>query len=79
LDVTPAMMYGLGQAIPREFEGRLPKEIYTADPLQARPADLERAAALGEDQPSASGSGPAYDPEGERVIMERLRALGYLE
>lgn len=79
LDVTPAMMYGLGQAIPREFEGRLPKEIYTADHLQARPADLDTAAALGEDQPSASGSGPAYDPEGERVIMERLRALGYLE
>ena len=45
----------------------------------ARPADLEMAATLGEGQPSASGRGPAYDPEGERVIMERLRALGYLE
>ena len=79
LDVTPAMMYGLGLPIPREFEGRLPKEIYTLDYLEARPANLETAAALREEQPPAPETVPAYDAEGEEVIMERLRALGYLE
>lgn len=79
LDVTPAMMYGLGQAIPREFEGRLPKEIYAPDFLEARPADLETAAALKEELPPAPETVAAYDPDGEKVIMERLRALGYLE
>jgi predicted AlkP superfamily phosphohydrolase/phosphomutase len=79
LDVTPAMMYGLGLPIPREFEGRLPNEIYTPDSLEARPADLETAPALREEQPPAPESLPAYDAEGEEVLMERLRALGYLE
>jgi predicted AlkP superfamily phosphohydrolase/phosphomutase len=80
LDVTPAMMHGLGQAIPREFEGRLPREIYTPEYLEARPTDLETAAVLGEVQPPAAETGPAYyDAEGEKALMERLRALGYLE
>lgn len=79
LDVTPAMMYGLGQAIPREFEGRFPKEIYTLDHLEACPVDLVTAAALREEPAPAQKTKPAYDPEGEKVLMERLRALGYVE
>lgn len=79
MDVTPSMMYGLGQPIPREFEGRLPEEIFTADHLAAHAVDRKSVDSLEMQEPSAADEVPAYDAEGEKVLMERLRALGYLE
>ncbi len=80
LDVTPALLHSLGEPVPEEFEGRLPEEIFepahaalagatiASRPIRSRADAAERPAEVA-----------AMDAEGEATVMERLRALGYLE
>jgi predicted AlkP superfamily phosphohydrolase/phosphomutase len=82
LDVTPALMQSLGLPVPEEFEGRLPVEIFEDAPAvrlapAAGPSEMDRPA-----EPVAAGMAAAeagMDAEGEATVMERLRALGYIE
>ena len=77
LDVTPALMHSLGEPVPQEFDGRLPVEIF--EPAHA----VRHAAALPARRIHAPDEVPAeaaaMDAEGEATVMQRLRALGYLE
>ncbi|OLC55792.1 MAG: hypothetical protein AUH92_01425 [Acidobacteria bacterium 13_1_40CM_4_69_4] len=77
LDVTPALMHSLGQPVPQEFEGRLPVEIFElAHAVRAAGAvSARRAHAPAEVHAEVA----VMDAEGEATVMERLRALGYLE
>ena len=82
LDVTPALMHSLGRPVPEEFEGRLPLEIFE-DAHVMQPAPLA-AVAAGAASPADTAAGLAameagMDAEGEATVMERLRALGYIE
>lgn len=73
LDVAPMLLYSLGLAIPEDMEGMLPAGIFEdallahAPPRRAEPA------------PSPAVDGLAADAAGEAEILDRLRALGYLE
>ena len=82
LDVTPALMNSLGLPVPEEFEGRLPVEIFE-DAHALRPAPmaavLSRARHPAEPVAAGMASEPSMDAEGEATVMERLRALGYIE
>jgi predicted AlkP superfamily phosphohydrolase/phosphomutase len=89
LDVTPTLMHSLGLAVPHDFEGRLPVEIFDAAhagraagdiaaapiPSASVPAGVAAMAASAADSADAAG----MDAEGEATVMERLRALGYIE
>jgi len=79
LDVTPALLHSLGEPVPEEFEGRLPEEVFEPAhaPLVAACAPLRaRTRAETAAEPAEVA---AMDAEGEATVMDRLRALGYLE
>ncbi len=77
LDVTPALLHSLGEPVPQEFEGRLPVEIFeTAHAARAAAPLTARRIHAPDDLPAELA---AMDVEGEATVMERLRALGYLE
>jgi predicted AlkP superfamily phosphohydrolase/phosphomutase len=74
LDVAPLMLHQLGLPIPDALEGRFVREALYAAALTERPPCWESAAA------SAAPVGEiALDAEAEAEILDRLRALGYVE
>lgn len=76
-DVTPTLLYALDIPIPDGLDGRVVSGLFTAEHRSARPVRSVRReslvlSAVGEqDTPMP----PPDDPE----VMERLRALGYIE
>ena len=73
LNVAPTMLYGLGLSIPDDLEGVPAIEAFEADYLQDRPVRVD---APTENPSIESASLPA---EEELEVLERLKALGYLE
>jgi predicted AlkP superfamily phosphohydrolase/phosphomutase len=79
LDVAPLMLHELGLPIPHALEGRLVSEAMDPAALSARPPRWESAtAAAAAVSPGAVGD-LALDAEAEAEILDRLRALGYVE
>jgi len=74
LDVAPLMLHQLGLPIPDSLEGRLVTEAIDPLALAARPA--QRAAATAAVAPVGDVT---LDAEAEAEILDRLRALGYVE
>jgi predicted AlkP superfamily phosphohydrolase/phosphomutase len=74
LDVAPLMLHALGLAVPEPLEGRLVADALRADALAARPVRHESG-------PSsiAPVGDLVLDEEAEAEILDRLRALGYVE
>jgi predicted AlkP superfamily phosphohydrolase/phosphomutase len=75
VDVAPLVLYSLGVPIPEDLSGRLPAEAFKAEHLERHPPT--RAPATPE--PAAAARGATYDLEDEATILNRLRALGYVE
>jgi predicted AlkP superfamily phosphohydrolase/phosphomutase len=77
VDVAPLVLYRLGLAVPDDMAGRVPTEILEAEELERRPPRLEPASA-----PPAALGRPAeleLDSDEQAAVLERLRALGYVE
>lgn len=78
LDVAPLLLYSLGLPIPLDIDGRIPEEAL-------RPGTLQRRAPRwsSDDAPQRDGdpraAEPVYDREEQETIVNRLRALGYVE
>jgi hypothetical protein len=77
VDVAPLLLHRLGLPVPDDMAGRLPTEVLDADELERHPPRRARAAA---------GAAPAFEsapfelePDEEVAVLERLRALGYVE
>ncbi|MGA2010999.1 MAG: alkaline phosphatase family protein [Solirubrobacteraceae bacterium] len=78
VDVAPLVLHRLGLAIPDDMAGRLPTEIFEPEELRRRPP---RTVEAGE-PPAAvtmASAGMELEPEEQAAVMERLRALGYVE
>jgi predicted AlkP superfamily phosphohydrolase/phosphomutase len=73
IDVAPTVLHSLGLQIPSDLEGRTAMETFTPDYLAANPA---RAGGTSEPALVAAGAASA-DQDAE--IIERMKALGYLE
>jgi hypothetical protein len=73
LDVAPLFAYLAGGAIPDDLPGTLPARWIEREALAARPPRLVPAASLARLPPPAA---PAI-PDAE--LLERLRAMGYVE
>jgi predicted AlkP superfamily phosphohydrolase/phosphomutase len=76
VDLAPLVLYSLGVPIPDDMEGRLPIEIFRPERLRREPPVVAAA------PPGPAHAGAAettYDPEEQATIVERLRALGYVE
>jgi hypothetical protein len=85
LDVAPTILYSLGLPIPAAMEGRMPEETIKPEKLQAEPqrvaagGDVASPEGKAEEQAGDAIVHPVMDAETEAVIMNRLRALGYVE
>ncbi|OLN27967.1 hypothetical protein DVDV_1827 [Desulfovibrio sp. DV] len=69
-DVTPTLLYALGEAATSDMDGRVQTQAFTAETLAARPiagAVAATAAAVG-----------AADDEGAAAMAEELSDLGYM-
>jgi predicted AlkP superfamily phosphohydrolase/phosphomutase len=73
LDVAPFLLHTLGLPIPNDLEGRVPAEAL--DPAWSTKHAVRAGAAAAERAPDK----PMLNPEAEEEILQRLRALGYLE
>ncbi len=75
LDIAPLIMHRLGLPIPADMSGRLPREAYEPEELRRDPPRH------GQPTPQAPTRMPAPElaPEEQTAVMNRLRALGYVE
>ncbi len=80
VDVAPLLLHQLGLPVPDDMSGSVPEAVFEPGELERRPVTHVPAPA-----PAALVSSPAADvdvhlePEEQAALMERLRALGYVE
>ena len=80
LDIAPILLYSLGLDVPQEMEGKLPPQLFEPGWLSRRPLRYDLAGQPGKEEPVMEQiDGAIYTKEDERILMERLRALGYIE
>jgi predicted AlkP superfamily phosphohydrolase/phosphomutase len=78
VDIAPLLLHSLGLPVPEDMAGRLPIEIFEPEALAARPLRLAPASP----EPEALvGAAEALElePDEQAALVERLRALGYVE
>jgi len=75
-DVAPLVLYSLGVPIPDDMTGRLPAELFAPDRLRRQPP-LHGAPAAPPPVPATAAM--TLDREEESTVVDRLRALGYVE
>lgn len=76
VDVTPTALYSMDLEIPREVQGRVIQEMYTPE------FTLARKPRLGGTPKQPANAGilvPAEAIDSDLEILEKMRALGYLE
>lgn len=77
VDVAPLLLHSLGVAVPDNLDGVVPTPLLEPQALERRPtryAPAEPAPTLPE-----ALTADDYDPDDEATVVERLRALGYVE
>jgi hypothetical protein len=77
LDVAPTLLYALDVPIPDDMTGRLASGIFEADALRERPPRYAAVPGDGAQTPPALGL--ELDADEEQTIVNRLKALGYVE
>jgi len=74
VDLAPTLLHLLGEAVPRDMEGRVLEEILRPECLAAYPVRYRDPGS----EPQAVREYP-YSPDEARQMEENLRGLGYLE
>lgn len=77
-DIAPLLLYSLGLPVPENMEGRVQTEIFEPTFLKERPPQTGPAT-LPPDPFFDHEQAPALDAEGEAAVLDRLKALGYIE
>ncbi len=77
LDVAPTLLYSLDVPIPQDMTGRLAESAFEPAALASRPP--RGAAAGGDASDLVPGVDLQLDADEEQTIVNRLRALGYVE
>ncbi len=78
VDVAPLILHRLGLGVPDDMAGRVPTSILEPAELERRPPRLVAAP----DAPvvaAPAGVRMELEPEEQAALMDRLRALGYVE
>lgn len=81
VDVAPLVLHRLGLAVPDDMAGRVPEELFEAAELERRPVRTTAATAApgSAATPASSAPAPELGLEEQAAVMQRLRALGYVE
>ena len=76
IDVPAILLYSLGLPVPEDFEGAVPRHLFTSDMWAKRSLRIGQAA----HQISRDANAEQGPSEAEREkILEQMRALGYLD
>jgi predicted AlkP superfamily phosphohydrolase/phosphomutase len=78
VDVAPLLLYSLDVPVPLDMSGRLPADAFRAGELERRPPKYV-AGGMPEGRAEAPDAEVSYDADEEALILNRLRALGYVE
>jgi predicted AlkP superfamily phosphohydrolase/phosphomutase len=73
-DVAPTVLYAMGLRIPADLQGRVVEELYTPEHLARHSRTLGGATEAAEAIPVLAGV-----PDEDAEIIEKMKALGYLE
>jgi predicted AlkP superfamily phosphohydrolase/phosphomutase len=76
IDVPAILLYSLGLAVPEDFEGAVPRQLFTSDMWTRRPLRIGPATRP-VNREAVADQGPS-DAERDK-ILEQMRALGYLD
>ncbi|MGI9431676.1 MAG: alkaline phosphatase family protein [Myxococcota bacterium] len=76
LDIAPLIAYLAGAPIPDDLEGTLPTEWIVPGFLAAHPPKIVPADSLPSLPPLTA---PGEDADGDEALLERLKAMGYVE
>ncbi len=79
LDVAPTLLYTLDVPIPRDMTGRLATSAFDPEALRARPPRTAVSESASAAEPAVAGLDLELDPDEEQTILNRLKALGYVE
>ncbi len=77
VDVAPLLLHQLGLPVPEDMAGSVPEAIFEPGELERRP--VRRVPAAAPALVSSPDAKVELDPEEQTAVMERLRALGYVE
>lgn len=77
LDIAPLLLHALGVPVPANLEGHVPTDIFRPDWMASHPVRTGAPTEVMHGLPAATR--PEADPEGDLEVLERLRALGYVE
>jgi predicted AlkP superfamily phosphohydrolase/phosphomutase len=81
VDIAPTLLYSLGLPLPDDLEGRVITRGFVPEFIEMHP--IRTSPASGEPYPLPSGDPPeredALTDDDQNVVIERLKALGYLE
>jgi predicted AlkP superfamily phosphohydrolase/phosphomutase len=78
VDVAPLLLHQLGLGVPEDMAGSVPQAIFQDGELERRPV-LHAPAGAPPQAVSSLASNVEFEPEEQAALMERLRALGYVE
>ena len=77
-DLAPTILYALGLPIPEDMDGKVITQIFDPTGVQAHPVQFGSAFGRWPSEEEAQ-SILEETPSGEEVILDRLRALGYVK
>jgi hypothetical protein len=77
VDVAPLLLHQLGLPAPEDMAGSVPETIFEPGELERRPVRRVPAALVA--PVSSDAATVELDPGEQVAVMERLRALGYVE
>ncbi len=78
-DVAPVLLYALGLPVPSDMAGTVPEAVFDPDHLRRQPPRSVTTGAAVRPVPATESERNVYDGEAEATILNRLRALGYVE
>jgi predicted AlkP superfamily phosphohydrolase/phosphomutase len=73
VDIAPTVLYALGLPIPVDLDGRVLTEVFRPERLEASPPIYGGISTV------AEASGEHYSPDDQETVIDRLRAMGYVE
>jgi predicted AlkP superfamily phosphohydrolase/phosphomutase len=81
VDVTPLLLYCLDLPVPDDVAGRVPTELFAASEVHNRPprSISSTSPSLVPSIPDLSNEELDLKREEEEIVLQRLRALGYVE
>jgi hypothetical protein len=74
VDIAPTVLYAIKEPVPRDMDGRVVQEIF--EESFSRENEVRFSEASGD---RSRGHDEGYSDRDEAAIVERLKALGYLE